>query len=632
MRATDNRNHSFLSAGKRVARTGTSRSSLALFSALFTFLTLTQPTRATPAPTPPPDSPSFFPTLPPKTSSPDPRNPIKRTTVGESLPSAAIALSSFADLRRWLDAGAVDEHALCDALAGVCVEVRFGAEVVGRGTAFASLDGAGAQETLKRAARTAFAQTRKNLDISAGNSGQPAQRLATLGPNLLLSLELAGPLTPISPATGAELDAMISPGMEGFALAKADRVEGIFPARLLLGAERPGAALQTLVAAFTNDAAQALVEPPDLAKRGVTLLRLRALHLAQSGPNTLPNFIHRGQRVVDIAEVDTRAKLAEFAGRMQSFLLARVNDRAAKTPLPTYALATYALAHARTPDTDLSGARDFLRAQLAAQPQDDLADPTLAAMSWLALHPYTPHSLVFVGHPLPPPDDMLAALEKSVSAADAAPATAKLSPSRAALLNFAVVNLVGARSIEGSIASTQRAAALARTSTLIAATPAADLVSTMPWLALTARDIEPDFPAPLREMRSLIWDHQITPADAGPDEADLIGGIVFTRGRTPLPTWQSARALAGIAVLLADERATPAAERSAHLVKLLAGIRFLRQLECDDSAAWALDPTLNRGGIRPAPWELRPTIEATAMSLIAVDELIKALDALTPKK
>ncbi|MFN7440371.1 MAG: hypothetical protein ACK5TV_09295, partial [Phycisphaerales bacterium] len=113
----------------------------------------------------------------------------------------------------------------------------------------------------------------------------------------------------------------------------------------------------------------------------------------------------------------------------------------------------------------------------------------------------------------------------------------------------------------------------------------------------------------------------------------LVGGIVFTKSRNPLPTWQAARPIAFIATMLGDPRLTAPDERSRELVRLLTSLRFLRQLQADDSTAWmqAL-PGSARGGIRSAPWDQRMPVDATAITLMAITESIRSLDALSPAK
>src|SRR5207249_4098581 len=92
-------------------------------------------------------------------------------------------------------------------------------------------------------------------------------------------------------------------------------------------------------------------------------------------------------------------------------------------------------------------------------------------------------------------------------------------------------------------------------------------------------------------------------------------------------TWNTARPLAFGATMLADQRLTGDKERGLELARVLAGLRFLRQLEADDATAW-MYPNRSRalGGVRSAPWDQRMPPDASAMSLLAVCETMKYLD------
>jgi hypothetical protein len=84
--------------------------------------------------------------------------------------------------------------------------------------------------------------------------------------------------------------------------------------------------------------------------------------------------------------------------------------------------------------------------------------------------------------------------------------------------------------------------------------------------------------------------------------------------------------------MMADDRLTGKDERGAEIVRLLASARFLRQLQVDRTLAWlAEDPQATLGGVRPSVFDQRVSAEATSMTLLAVVELLKAIDALSNK-
>ena len=98
-----------------------------------------------------------------------------------------------------------------------------------------------------------------------------------------------------------------------------------------------------------------------------------------------------------------------------------------------------------------------------------------------------------------------------------------------------------------------------------------------------------------------------------PDSPDLLGGIVFTAARNPLPTWQAARPVAFAATMLADPRLTPPAQVSEQTAALMRSLRFLMQLTADDAGLHMFrDRERALGGVREAPWNQRMPLQPVA--------------------
>ncbi|UYV12864.1 MAG: hypothetical protein NCW75_00920 [Phycisphaera sp.] len=146
------------------------------------------------------------------------------------------------------------------------------------------------------------------------------------------------------------------------------------------------------------------------------------------------------------------------------------------------------------------------------------------------------------------------------------------------------------------------------------------LVPQMPWLLAALGDTEQLTGADaLQRMRGLVWEHQLEGPAVEGDNRDLAGGIVFTRGGVPLPTWQTARAASAMGSMLLDPRLTPADQRAGEFLRMLKTLRFLRQLTVDDSLGHLLaDPDLAAGGVRAALWDQRQPSVATSLTLMAV--------------
>jgi hypothetical protein len=162
----------------------------------------------------------------------------------------------------------------------------------------------------------------------------------------------------------------------------------------------------------------------------------------------------------------------------------------------------------------------------------------------------------------------------------------------------------------------------------------------MPWAGwaellcsrTTAGREIPSAPA-LREMRAQLWQHQLKGEDLPGEALDMAGGIVFTTTRQPLPTWQAARPLAFIATMLGDPALTEEKEVPGELARLLASLRFLRQLTADEPESHMFkDAGRARGGVRASLFDQRMPPEATAMTLLAVCETIRSLDEIKARR
>jgi hypothetical protein len=171
---------------------------------------------------------------------------------------------------------------------------------------------------------------------------------------------------------------------------------------------------------------------------------------------------------------------------------------------------------------------------------------------------------------------------------------------------------------------------------LLASAPPAALVTHMPWLAWAADEVSGEEGAGaggavLREMRSQVWQAQVGPELAKSEGADLEGALLCGTGAQARRSigWQTARPVGGIARMLASDDITSADERMGEIVRLVASLRFLRQLTMDEASVWNCEePERVLWGVRNGPWDRRMSIEASVMTLMAVDESIKALEAI----
>jgi hypothetical protein len=164
----------------------------------------------------------------------------------------------------------------------------------------------------------------------------------------------------------------------------------------------------------------------------------------------------------------------------------------------------------------------------------------------------------------------------------------------------------------------------------------------MPWLGLAdvrvafleraaRQDGASDAGIVYRAMREEMWRRLATPESLSPAKADLAGSIWFgpDGGISPIATSIQSRPVVFVAAMLGDLEMTPSAEAGIETARLLAALRYLRQLTVDDASAWMYpDPARAMGGVRTSVWDQRLAPEATAMTLLAVHETLRTFDLL----
>lgn len=521
------------------------------------------------------------------------------------------------------------------------VMILNGGEIIGRGVA----DGA---TPILTATREAIAQAAGRMpDARDLLQAQNALKAWAL---LSVSLEVAGPLIPISPRTYDDADSTCSPGVDGVGVRIGSKLEHVFPATSLVRSWRPGDALASAIAAASGDPALGLRESPQAQpaavgkSRAATFYRFRTVHVGPDG-----TFQNRGGRTV-LEQQLTEPALAAWANDMAAHLTARIRRAG--------------------PDGRIS------LAYLAASGRDEvqpagITEQLVTAASLLRFAA----DFAFTPQAVKARDAAVALLESLAAHADADPAS---TPASAAAFVVAA-SLVADQSnpikacferckgtlwgsfdtgkgfresvpapARGMVAwglavlarttqvSTDLAAATSAVAAVYADSPPEKLPAQMPWLAFAsiaaggAEGPVPGGPA-LRDMRTLVWKHQLSSYDLEPHDQDLAGGIVFTSGAVRLPTWQTARPAAAISAMFAHPPLTDAAERGPEAARLLATLRFLRQLTAD-SLTCPLFPLPERahGGVRAALWDQRMPPEATAITLLAVCDALRGFRAPPP--
>ncbi len=567
-------------------------------------------------------------------------------------PDARLALEAFNDvqslIRAWKpgDTSPVVAGSAFDRASRACgaaqVTLRFGGRVVGRAWRVG-----GTPDALLAAARDAIHAAERFLHESDVKESVFASRL-------LIGLELAGALVPYAPASYDDADLEVPPGIDGVGARVNDTTRLMFPSSMLTHnpvaglPQSPGDALVAAAAAALDDPVAGLRADPNnhpakLAKdRAVQFYRFSVTHVSQQSPDAPATFLYRHGRVVAEREVTLDA-MKQWGDGVADFLAARVVTNAAQPP--------------KTDDIAIESIFNPLGGTATRS-----ADPAVMSLAALALAERKPEQagtlLRAVARGTVKTRLRPAAAGAYLIAIERLPAAANAeSPASAEGVEQALAQAVEA--CEQSLAQenlslAERSLALAglarrarsdatlrprldgKLAALLSTTKVDQLASAMPWIVMAARDLapqsSPDAPlavAPLLgEWRELAYKFVLTADDAGPDGEDLVGGMVFTKARVPLPSAQTVRVAPGLAAMLADPRLTPAADRGKEIVRLVPVLRFTRQLMGDDiHATLFADPLRAKWGVRNALWDQRMNTDAAALALITLDEAITGLEA-----
>ena len=536
-------------------------------------------------------------------------------------PSLIETVEAYELIEPWVREMGVPEGAAGPEVVGACVTLRFEGRVIGIGTIFG-----GGTSSLPDAARIAIAQARDKLPVMRDAMFEDRLRLAA--EQITIGLELAGPAIPFVTQNDADLLNGFSPGIHGVALRMNDLAAAVYPGEMLWASQDVPGALRRLIAGITGDQSLAMRPIPEVLEgAGMTVLRFRTRHVAQLRPGSEARMLQRGGKVIQAAEVRSMQALHDWAEGLGGFVLKHrdvgvylpVNDTVRSLPSPLQrGLRMYALVNLAEVTNDeelgkraIAEAADEAGAILKAW---DAEEPIGAAVV----------SLMAVSLQAGLLDDADGAalverigkeLTRLASDIESVPV-----PERP-MVAWALAKLARYDEARAIMPICRRAEHPGM------------LVGRMPWLGLAEIELARAEGVPsasaLREMRDMMWQLQIARADTDAASADLIGGVVFTRALTKLPTWQVARPLAFIGPMLAEPSLTEADELPSEMVQMFEALRFLRQL----SAGYHEGHMYAAGGdwqwgVRPTPWEQSMPIDASAMTLICVCQTIHGLERL----
>jgi hypothetical protein len=558
-----------------------------------------------------------------------------------SLPGAAETIGAFYQVERWVRGWVVSSEPRSIDPArttAACVTFRLGGRPIGRGTS-ASGDG----QSIWRASRDAYVQAVEALPVEA--DALRDRRIEEMTPRITIDLQLAGVFTPLIVEDEGTIALQFPLGVEGIAVRVGERTEAVFPGTMLSTGTTPAEAVRVALSRLG-------LPPKPLAELmsggSVTIYHFPVRHLVQAREGSAPEFVYRGGRIVPLGDV-TGPALRSAAGMIASHILSHAwpgdephgmtgdyhpltdkYDPLLAPPIDQAACAFALLRYAGAPGVTAGEAGRATRfaakvlgdlAAVAPGEADPLGDPASAAM-WVVAWSALPADHALRGSHRDFSERALGVVRGVFNAEAGAWREGAAAGSRGAL---ALALAVGS---DGDV-SVARAAVRA----VFKETEAAALVGQMPWLGwaeLAVAGADGEIPAveALREMRESAGRFTVGESELGSGGLDLVGGMVFTRTSTPLPTWHGLRALAFLATMLGDARLTAGDRVVPELARLRPTLRFLLQLMINDPLMHMhRDRERSVGGVRPAVWDQTAGLEPAAMGLLCVSETLRAMEA-----
>ncbi|HVU63387.1 MAG TPA: hypothetical protein VHC70_05390, partial [Phycisphaerales bacterium] len=269
-------------------------------------------------------------------------------------PAAEDTLAAFSAVQHAVRAwGPIGEGEKVPGAAGACVTLKLRGEMIGRGIAWSG--SASAPASGDTVVRDALAEAMKQAEprLGAPNDAMREQAIREIARNVVVSVELAGPLSAIEPATWEEAESSLRPGLDGVAVRGAQGkgvLHAVFPSQMMLTNELPHRALGGAVARCLGEggAAAALDQPKKIREgHGIRMYSFRVGQAVQGSPTGGPLLLYRGGRLLAPNEILTTAQVRDMGAEAAQFLLRNGGPRAGNPDCPrgtlSQLLALYAV-------------------------------------------------------------------------------------------------------------------------------------------------------------------------------------------------------------------------------------------------------------------------------------------------
>ncbi len=565
--------------------------------------------------------------------------------------SADDAMGVYQTIDRWVRGWEIDERYETDLeLGSVSVTLRLDGQVIGRGEA-AGFDAD--DQRIIHASRRAMASARAWVrgKVSQDPSDEPSAELwDSIGSRITLSVEVAGPVVPMSSSMLGVQGLGLSPGVHGLVMRLGEQVEVMGPDEMLTIGITPERAAYAMATALSSDGGMALASVEELVERGYTFGRFEPIWIAQGGAMKGGVFLDRGGRVVDGASFGVGSVRA-MGERVAGYLLAQgwpgaekygmvgsrdvVSGRAMPEVAPVYeqALVAYALLrygssdegeiHRRSHEEGLRLLSDLSVVQPGEPEPWGKGDGGVGAAACVVAMHHVQRGLRAGGEA-----DTWMEMETKCRAA--------LDSLYSPIDGFDRSIPAGARGlIAWAMIESEHRFAEKAVRDVFRDTDAGQLVGQMPFLAwaeLSLAHGESEVPAAgaLTTMREWMWSHQLGKVDLEFRDRDFVGGIVFTRGSSALPTSSNIRPIAAVCSMLGDERLTAGTiadgSMAAEIGRVASAMRFVDQLTFQaDSAFLSKAPERCVGGVRSSLWEWTVSPASSAIALLSVVEFEESI-------
>lgn len=589
---------------------------------------------------------------------------VHAVAIAEDRPDPGQTLAVFQDVEGWIiNWNQPGEYKLPENVTGVWVAIRRAGRIMGQSqdmnTAF---DKEVSSLCLPRAVRLAM----DRAEQAARGKGDPAEQqdrqIAFQSEPNTIELQFAHIPRRIRATSMSAVVSHIRPGIDGVLLQKKDKVMSCFPGQMLADGLNPSQALLSLLATEDINLAQ-LGE--GLASGAIRAWAFEVDHITQLRRGDPGSFMYRGTHVISTTDMNT-ASLYKFADNLVSHLFTHRLPADMSKPYSTF-LGQY--------DIELNLYEPFVCTN---------RDQAVCVYALIRYANMVNFSSAKRDKAYKLAMEILSGLNQSTSSNSGNNADAIKEAGTAAMIMITInyirdnnnsllsdrgrtyetwlddlydhcANIVnGSFSNDNGFNKDLSVSDRAKCALASGSAPAIDAAwqttsdklqpDLLPWLGWAEDQLADKSNSGklrsaigLKNLRKQIWETQYTGNNVNGTtrsniEPDLIGCLEYEDSGT-VSSWKTARPLAFAASVIADARLTNSDEQIKQILNATASFRFLKQLSVREDDQYRIsDFSRAQGGVKTSIISTQVNPEATAVTLIAVIEMLENLDRLYSDK